>query len=206
MGINRNLSVINKKLIRSLKFESLHATNTIQSNCNIQTNKNYSFGTLKCTTWSNEATSINVLCDFNALLSRSKLYYLWLYNPFVAPWQLLQVHIPILIRYDSLGGGSARHKACSYTQDKNRCIQAITPRVQLEPTTPVFESTKTAHASDRAATVVGSCGYTHKIFSCESRRMAIQVSHTSPADLGSHCTRDEVIPRNTSSYPSRIIT
>jgi hypothetical protein len=32
-------------------------------------------------------------------------------------------------------------------------------RVGLEPTTPVFERVKTVHASDRAATVIGSYSY-----------------------------------------------
>jgi hypothetical protein len=33
------------------------------------------------------------------------------------------------------------------------------PLVELEPTTPVFERTKTIHAPDRAANVIGSFSF-----------------------------------------------
>jgi hypothetical protein len=35
--------------------------------------------------------------------------------------------------------------------------QISIPRVGFEPTTPVFDRAKTVHASDRAATVIGTC-------------------------------------------------
>jgi hypothetical protein len=33
------------------------------------------------------------------------------------------------------------------------------PQVGFEPTIPVFEPAKTVHASDRAGTVIGICGF-----------------------------------------------
>jgi hypothetical protein len=44
------------------------------------------------------------------------------------------------------------------TNDKtkqNKCRQISMPRVEFEPTTPVFEVAKTVHVFDRAATVIG---------------------------------------------------
>jgi hypothetical protein len=41
-------------------------------------------------------------------------------------------------------------------QTQNKCRQTIMPRVGFEPTTPVFERAKVLHASDRAATVIGT--------------------------------------------------
>jgi hypothetical protein len=40
-------------------------------------------------------------------------------------------------------------------QAQNKRTQTSMPRVEFEPTIPVFERTKTVHASDRAATVTG---------------------------------------------------
>jgi hypothetical protein len=41
------------------------------------------------------------------------------------------------------------------TQTQNKRTQTSMPRVGFEPTIPVFERTKTVHALDRAATVIG---------------------------------------------------
>jgi hypothetical protein len=41
------------------------------------------------------------------------------------------------------------------TQTQNKCTQTSMPRVGFESTTPVFERSKTVHALDRAATVIG---------------------------------------------------
>jgi hypothetical protein len=57
-------------------------------------------------------------------------------------------------RYVPLDGGSALHKASTYTQ-YNFNIKTTTPRVRLESSTPVFERAKTAHGLDCAATVIG---------------------------------------------------
>jgi hypothetical protein len=43
--------------------------------------------------------------------------YISLYSPFVGPWPLFQCLNPINSRYDFLDGGSARHKAATYTQN-----------------------------------------------------------------------------------------
>jgi hypothetical protein len=42
------------------------------------------------------------------------------------------------------------------TQTHNKRTQTYMPRVEFEPTTPVFEEAKTVHALDGAATVIGS--------------------------------------------------
>jgi hypothetical protein len=41
------------------------------------------------------------------------------------------------------------------TQTQNKCTQTCTSRVRLEPTIPMFERAKMAHALDRASTVIG---------------------------------------------------
>jgi hypothetical protein len=41
------------------------------------------------------------------------------------------------------------------TQTQNKRTQTSMPRVEFEPTIPVFERAKTVHALDRAATVIG---------------------------------------------------
>jgi hypothetical protein len=41
------------------------------------------------------------------------------------------------------------------TQTQNKRTQTSMPRVGFEPTIPAFERTKTVHALDRAATVIG---------------------------------------------------
>jgi hypothetical protein len=42
------------------------------------------------------------------------------------------------------------------TQTQNKPTQISMPSVTFEPTVPAFERTKTVHALDRAATVMGS--------------------------------------------------
>jgi hypothetical protein len=44
------------------------------------------------------------------------------------------------------------------TQTQNKRTQTSMPRVEFEPTTPVFERAKKVHVLDRAATVIG-CGF-----------------------------------------------
>jgi hypothetical protein len=61
--------------------------------------------------------------------------------------------------YDSLGEGSARRKATTYTQ--NIRTQAFTPRVGIETTIPVFERGKIVHALDRAANVTSESSTYH---------------------------------------------
>jgi hypothetical protein len=56
-----------------------------------------------------------------------------------------------------LDAGSALRKAATYTQynTQNKRRQTSMPEVGFDPTTPVFERTKTVHALDGAATVIG---------------------------------------------------
>jgi hypothetical protein len=46
------------------------------------------------------------------------------------------------------------------TQTQNKRKYTSMPRVEFEPTIPVFERAKTIHALDRAASVFGSIAYT----------------------------------------------
>jgi hypothetical protein len=50
------------------------------------------------------------------------------------------------------------------TQTQDKSTQTSMPPVGLEPTIPVFERTKTVHALDRAATVIGSFCVTTDFF------------------------------------------
>jgi hypothetical protein len=78
--------------------------------------------------------------------------YLWIYKP-----SDLGQFFSFLIYTQSvgiLGRGSARRKAATYTQNKGR--QTSMPRVEFEPTIPVFERAKTLHALDRVVTVIGT--------------------------------------------------
>jgi hypothetical protein len=56
-----------------------------------------------------------------------------------------------------LGGGSARRKAATFTQNNTNTekTQISMLRAGFEPMIPVFEQAKTAHGIDRAATVIG---------------------------------------------------
>jgi hypothetical protein len=47
------------------------------------------------------------------------------------------------------------------TQTQNKRTQTSIPRVVFEPMIPVFEWTKTIHALDRAATVIGTSTRMH---------------------------------------------
>jgi hypothetical protein len=61
-------------------------------------------------------------------------------------------------QYDTLGWGSARHNATTYTgQDKHRinARQTSMSLVGFQPTTPVFQWANTVHALDCVATVIG---------------------------------------------------
>jgi hypothetical protein len=69
---------------------------------------------------------------------------------FVGPWQLFRFLHPIRSRQDSSDGGSARRKVATYTGQ-----QTWMPPVGFVSTISVFERAKTAHALDRAATVIG---------------------------------------------------
>jgi hypothetical protein len=44
-------------------------------------------------------------------------------------------------------------------QTQKKCRQTSMPRVEFEPTTPMFEWAKTDHAVDGAVTVIDTCKY-----------------------------------------------
>jgi hypothetical protein len=84
-----------------------------------------------------------------------RTYLLTALHFLVGLWPPFQLLNPIHSRYDSLDGGSARHKA-TQQHTRNKRTQTSMPRVRFEPTTPVFERAKTVQALDRAATVIGN--------------------------------------------------
>jgi hypothetical protein len=84
--------------------------------------------------------------------------YLWLYYPFVGPWPLFQFLNPIHCRYDSLDGNQLVARPLSTrrtTQTRNKRAQTSMSWVEFEPKIPAFERSKTVHALDREATVIG---------------------------------------------------
>jgi hypothetical protein len=72
----------------------------------------------------------------------------WFYNPSLDPGWFFSFVIVYIVGRTLWNGGSARRKA-------DTCTQTCMPWVRFEPTTPLFERSKTVHASDRAATVIG---------------------------------------------------
>jgi hypothetical protein len=82
---------------------------------------------------------------------------LWLYSP-CGPWPLFQFLNPYTVGRTHWTGDQlvARplptHRT---TQTQNKRTQTSMPRVEFEPTIPAFEGTKTVHALDRAANVIG---------------------------------------------------
>jgi hypothetical protein len=87
-------------------------------------------------------------------------------NPVAPTWSIMypwnaSLYFSFLIldsRWNSLDEGSARRKGFylhTTTQTQNKRTQTSMPLVGLEPTIPVSERTKTVHALDRAATVIG---------------------------------------------------
>jgi hypothetical protein len=84
--------------------------------------------------------------------------YLWLYSPFVGPLPLFQFLIIHTVGRTPWTGNQpvARplptHRT---TQIQNKCTQISMLWVGLEATIPASERAKTAHAIDRAATVIG---------------------------------------------------
>jgi hypothetical protein len=78
-------------------------------------------------------------------------------QPVLGPWQLFQFLDLLHSPYDSLVGGSARHKAATFTQDSinTEWTQTPMPQMGFEPTILVFERTKTVLALYLAVTVLG---------------------------------------------------
>jgi hypothetical protein len=76
-------------------------------------------------------------------------------QPLLGPWPLFQFRNSIHSWKDSLDGGSARHKARYLHTNTENTHTDIHARARFEPTTPLFERSKTVHALGRAATVIG---------------------------------------------------
>jgi hypothetical protein len=95
----------------------------------------------------------------------------------------------------TVDGRSARCKAATYTQNKHG--QTSMPRVELEPTIPVFERAKTVYALDCPVTVIGYaisvqlkfllCGYVNPVatmFSyCRYAKSLARLAESSPVML-----------------------
>jgi hypothetical protein len=74
-------------------------------------------------------------------------------NGFVKSCILLSIY-GSTARVGLLGRGISPSEG-HYLQKHNKRTQTSTPQVGFEPMIPVFERTKTVHALDRAATVIG---------------------------------------------------
>jgi hypothetical protein len=83
---------------------------------------------------------------------------LWLYSP-CGPWPLVQFLNPYTVGMTPWTGDQAAARPLPThrkTQTQNNRTQTSMPRVGFKPTILVFERTKTVHALERAATVIGS--------------------------------------------------
>jgi hypothetical protein len=77
---------------------------------------------------------------------------------FVGPWPFFQfLNIYTVGRTTWTGDQPVARSLPTHrtTQTQNKRTQTSMPRVRIEPTIPVFQRTKTFHALDRAATVIG---------------------------------------------------
>jgi hypothetical protein len=77
---------------------------------------------------------------------------------FVGPWPLFQfLNLYTVGRTSWTGDQPVARPLPTHrtTQTQNKSTQTFMPRVEFEPTIPLFERTKSVHAWDRAATVMG---------------------------------------------------
>jgi hypothetical protein len=81
---------------------------------------------------------------------------------FVGPWPLFQFLYPLTQSVGLLGRGISPSQD-RYLRTEQR-KQISLPEVGFEPTIPLFERTKTVHAFDRAATVIGISVYYGVLF------------------------------------------
>jgi hypothetical protein len=86
-------------------------------------------------------------------------------QPFVGPWPLFQ--FLDLLQSAGLPGWAISPLQGRYLHTgqckQNKRTQTSMPQVGFEPTIPVFEQVKTAHALGRTATVIGQPMYIHSI-------------------------------------------
>jgi hypothetical protein len=105
--------------------------------------------------------SVSVLDEIH-IKSRNLVFFsIIALQHFVEPWQLFQFLNLLLytVGRTSWTGDQPFARALPThrtAQIQNNRTQTCIPRVEFEPTMSVFERTKTVHALDRAATVIGS--------------------------------------------------
>jgi hypothetical protein len=83
---------------------------------------------------------------------------LWLYRPLLVVDRFFGFLLLYTIGMIPWTGGSACHKAATYTQNNTnteKSTQISMPRVEFERTIPVFEQAKTVHSLHRTAIVIG---------------------------------------------------
>jgi hypothetical protein len=93
-------------------------------------------------------------------ISLSLYVSLWLYSP-CGPSPLFQfLNLYTVGRTPWTGDQPVSRPLPTHrtTQTQNKRTQTSMPRVGFEPRIPLIERVKIVHASDRAATVIGSCG------------------------------------------------
>jgi hypothetical protein len=76
-----------------------------------------------------------------------------------------------------LGQVISPSQVAAYTETQNKRRQISMSWVVFEPTIPVFERAKTFHVLDRAATVIGVVGTTHRILEPENWRTAVPTNN-----------------------------
>jgi hypothetical protein len=99
----------------------------------------------------------NYACEFDIVVGskciRPPIHYLWLYSP-CGPWQIFQaVNLYTVGRTPWTGDQPVAPTHITQTRNKHR--QMSMPGVAFEPMIPLFKLTKTVHALDRAATMIG---------------------------------------------------
>jgi hypothetical protein len=77
----------------------------------------------------------------------------------IGPWPLFQfLNLHIVGRTPWTGDQPVARPLLTHRtkQTQNKCTQTSMPRVEFEPTIPVFERAKTVHALGRTASVIGT--------------------------------------------------
>jgi hypothetical protein len=111
--------------------------------------------------WSCASFMERVRVNYSCVGLFCDIFCLWqALQPFVGPWPLFQFLNPTSIhsrRTHWTGDQPVVRPLPTHitTQTENKRTQTSMSRVGFEPTIPVFERTKTVHALDRAAAVIG---------------------------------------------------
>jgi hypothetical protein len=86
--------------------------------------------------------------------------YLWLYGPLLDLgrfFSFLMLHTVSRIPWTGDQPVARPLPIHRTTRTKDKRTQTFMPRVEFEPTIPVFERAKIVHALDSAATIIGTC-------------------------------------------------